>query len=90
MSNADAGKYDKNMRVQHATLDGMDWYTVDTPGFQLDGLYWRKPGEPFRRLPDLPDLPDGVKAHATDTSGAMLRFKTNASETEKLTKYSVF
>lgn len=80
MSNADAGKYDKNMRVQHATLDGMDWYTVDTPGFQLDGLYWRKPGEPFRRLPDLPDLPDGVKAHATDTSGAMLRFKTNASE----------
>lgn len=80
---SEIAKIDKNMAVQTSTADGMDWYTVDSPGFEFSGMYWRKPGGDFRRLPlNTPelDLTQGVDWLAWNTAGAMLRFRTDAPE----------
>ena len=50
---------DKAMAFKEQTLDGMNWYSVDSEGFVLDGLYWRKKGGVFRRLPSADGMRDG-------------------------------
>lgn len=66
-----------------AGSEGMDWYTADSPGFELGGFYWRAKGGIFRRLPDndrkLAFSPD-VRELSWHTSGGMLRFKSDARE----------
>ena len=79
----DIAKIDGNMAVTAKTADGMDWYTVDSPGFDFSGMYWRKPGGDFRRLPlNTPELgiPSGVDELAWHTAGSLLRFRTDAPE----------
>lgn len=71
---------DKAMAFKEQTLDGMNWYSVDSEGFVLDGLYWRKKGGVFRRLPSDLSISENVDILAWHTAGAMLRFKTDASE----------
>ncbi len=69
-----------NMDFTEQKQDGIDWYTVDAPGFVLDGLYWRKPGDSFHRLPPGGTVSPGVDFHAWHTAGVMARFCTDASE----------
>ena len=76
----DIKKIDKAMGFREQSREGMDWYTVDDPGFVLDGLYWRKPGDPFRRIPLDRSVSDGVDVLAGHTAGVMARFRTDASE----------
>ena len=71
---------DKAMGFREESLDGIDWHCVDDPGFELDGLYWRKPAEPFRRIPFDIRISNGVNTLAWDTAGVMLRFKTDSPE----------
>ena len=81
MSNTtDLKEIDKNMAFENRSADGMDWYSVDDEGFSLDGLYWRKPGEPFSRIPLDTFISKGVNALACNTAGVMARFCTDASE----------
>ena len=58
----DLKEIDKNMGFENRTRDGMDWYTVEDEGMTLDGLYWYKAGEPFRRIPQ-----DLIRQHPTIT-----------------------
>ena len=51
MSEREIAKFDKAMGFKNETLDGMDWYSVDAPCVELNGFYWRKPEEGFRRIP---------------------------------------
>lgn len=78
----DVSKIDKNFAAIVSNRDGMDWFPVETPGFQLDGLYWWKPGDPFRRIPlDAPPVSEQVDTRLSwHTAGAMLRFKSNTKE----------
>ena len=76
----DIRKIDVVMGFQNKSADGMDWYSVDDKPFELNGLYWRKKGGVFRRLPQKVKISDGVNVLAWHTAGVMLRFKTNAPE----------
>lgn len=80
MAQKDIALIDKNMAVENRTRDGMDWYTVDDDNFELNGLYWRKKGEAFRRLPFDVHISDNVNALAGCTAGVMVRFRTDAAE----------
>ncbi|MBO5821937.1 MAG: hypothetical protein J6R86_02880, partial [Lentisphaeria bacterium] len=81
MSNTDIRKIDKNMDFINGKTDGFDWYSVDDEPFVLDGLYWRKSGEPFRRLPLGYSISGGIDATLSwQTAGAMLRFVSDADE----------
>ena len=80
-------KFDKNMDHQDASREGMDWYSVDSPGFCLDGLFWRKPGDPFRRIPLDAHVTEAVDHLAWHTAGCMLRFKSDASEIRVRVRY---
>lgn len=73
-------KIDNAMGFENKTLDGMDWYNVDDKPFELNGLYWRKKGGVFRRLPASIKISENVNILTWHTAGTMLRFKTNASE----------
>ena len=77
---------DKAMGFREESLDGFDWHGVDDPGFELNGLYWRKTSEPFRRLPFGRWISNGVNTLAWDTAGVMLRFKTDSPEIRVHTK----
>ena len=76
----DIRKIDKAMDFEEKTFDGMDWYSADDKPFKLDGLYWRKKGGVFRRLPKSVKISEGVDSLAWKTAGAMLRFRTDAAE----------
>ena len=76
----DIKKIDRNMDFREESREGMDWHTVDDPGFVLEGLYWRKPGEAFRRLPFGSSVSEGVDYLAGHTAGVMARFRTDAPE----------
>lgn len=80
-------KYDKDMDHKVVSRDGMDWYDVDAAGFSFDGLYWRKKGEPFRRIPLDAHVTDAVDYLAWHTAGCMLRFKSDASEIRVRVRY---
>lgn len=80
----DITKYDKNMIVRQAVENGIVWHSADDAPFVLDGFPFRKPGEPFRRLPASDPqnpLPKSVDSLANCTAGGMLRFR---SDTEKV------
>lgn len=51
---------------------------ADDPRFRLEGFTFRKTGEPFWRLPDDPALPDSVRRLSKQTSGGLLRFRTDS------------
>ena len=51
MAKLDIKKIDKAMATDSKGIDGMDWYTADSPAFELSGFYWRRKGGIFRRLP---------------------------------------
>ncbi len=76
----DIRKIDKNMDFELKSMADMDWYSVDDPGFVVDGLYWRKPGGDFRRLPTDVTVSENVDELAWNTAGVMARFKTDATE----------
>ena len=78
----DIGKIDKNLAASCESLNGYDIYNVDSPVFEFRGLPFRKPGGPFGRFaPDANlDFNQGVKSLAPCTTGACLRFRTNAKE----------
>ena len=78
--NRKIAKIDKAMSFKEENFDGMDWYCVDDKPFELNGLYWRRRGGAFRRLPQNVKISVGVDELAWDTAGVMLRFKTDASE----------
>ena len=80
MSNTDIRKIDKNMDFTTCSEDGCSWYSVDDKPFVLDGLYWRKPGGDFNRLPVGYSVSPGVDALSWHTAGAMLRFISDADE----------
>ena len=71
---------DKAMGFKNETLDGVDWYSADSEPMELSGFYWRKPGEPFRRIPLDASISEGVDYLAWHTSGGILRFRTNSPE----------
>lgn len=71
--------YDPYMRAKMEDGTGMVWKSVDDTPFVLEGFYWRKPGGEFRRMPHCP-LPPGVEAHAPQTAGGQLRFKTDSAK----------
>ena len=74
--------YAHDMGIEICTMDGMDIYSADDDPIQLSGLYWRKKGGSFRRLPDDMDLEfsQGVKYLAPCTTGANIRFRSNTRE----------
>lgn len=76
----DLKEIDKNMGFENRTRDGMDWYSVEDEGMTLDGLYWYKAGEPFRRIPQDASVSPGVDVLAGNTAGVMLRFCSDAEE----------
>ena len=80
-------KYDKDMDHKSITRDGMDWYSADTPGFHLDGLHWRKAGDPFRRIPLDAHVTEAVDYLSWHTAGCMLRFKSDAAEIRVHVRY---
>lgn len=80
MSDREIAKFDKAMGYKNEAVDGMDWYSVDAPNVELTGLYWRKPGEAFRRIPFTSKVSDGVDFLAWNTAGVMLRFRTDSQE----------
>ncbi len=80
MAEDNIAKFDKAMGFKNETVDGFDWYSVDTPELELNGLYWRKEGEQFRRIPFDVKVSDGVDFLAWHTAGVMLRFKTDSPE----------
>ena len=80
MAENDISKYDKALAVTNETLDGMDWYSVDTPNVELNGLSFRKTGECLRRIPLEATISSGVDHLSWSLAGVMLRFKTDSRE----------
>ena len=77
----DIRKIDRDMDFQNQCKDDMDWYSVDDEPFVLDGLYWRKPGGEFRRVPEGHSISPNIDhTLAFHTAGAMLRFVSDADE----------
>ena len=81
MSNSDIRQIDKNMDFKNTATDGFTWYSVDDAPFVFEGLLWRKPGEPFRRVPSNWQINAGIdQTLSWHTTGAMLRFVSDADE----------
>lgn len=76
--------FDKNMQVSHTCDENIKYHTVDDcENFVLEGLPFRKKGEPFRRIPEkdwLFPFSEGVDTYANHTAGVCLRFATDASD----------
>lgn len=60
-------------------MEDLKWYSVDDAGFQLDGLYWRKKGGVFRRIPEKAFVSERVNALADSMAGVMLRFRSDTA-----------
>ena len=78
----DIAKTDRNLDVKTSELTGMDVYGVDDKPIQLNGLYWRKKGGSFCRLPEDMnlDFSPGVKFLSKCPTGAVIRFRSNTTE----------
>ena len=76
----DIAKYDKALAVKNETLDGMDWYSVDSQNVELNGICFRKEGECLRRIPLDATISPGVDYLSWSMAGVMLRFKTDSRE----------
>ena len=70
---------DKAMAFKEQTLDGMNWYSVDSEGFVLDGLYWRKKGGAFRRLP--------LNLSISENVDKVVRIKSTKDSTSSVVKF---
>lgn len=86
MSGDNITKYDKALGFKEESLDGMDWYSVDAPGLELNGLNWYQPGGAFRRIPLDSSVSEGVDYLSWHTAGVMLRFKTDSRQIHVNTK----
>jgi len=55
---------------------------IDQPPFELEGFYWRKPGEPLWRFPaavlDDPAVNPTAREKGRNTAGGLLRFRTDS------------
>lgn len=81
MSEPDIRKIDRNMDFKTVDSSGMDWFSVDDEPLVFEGLYWRKKDGEFRRvLPEYSISPYIDETLSFHTSGAMLRFITDADE----------
>ena len=79
-SNATAEKPVDRFMVAKSELVGKEHYvSADDPRLRLNGFFWRKPGEPFRRMPESPKFPNAVNILSAHTSGGVLRFRSNTS-----------
>ena len=81
-------KYDKDMDLKNSSQDGVDWYSCDSKGFALDGLHWRREGEPFRRIPLDAHVTEAVDYLSWHTAGVMLRFRSDTEEIRVHVKYN--
>ena len=73
------GKIDQFMAAEAEQAGKEQYFSADDPRFRLNGFYWRKAGEPFRRMPEDPRLPKAVNILAAHASGGVLRFRSNTS-----------
>ncbi|MBR2373995.1 MAG: hypothetical protein IKA87_07170, partial [Lentisphaeria bacterium] len=71
-------KFDRNMAVNEAKEDNVKWFSADDAPLRLSGLYFRKPGEAFRRFPLDEKLPPAVNNLAWHTAGGQLSFITDS------------
>lgn len=81
MSKQSLEKYDKNMRVNAASVDDLIWYSPLDKPFGVFGFAWFAKENVYRRLPKSAKgfVPEAVDHLANHTSGGQIRFQTNAS-----------
>ena len=60
-------------------MEELKWHSVDDADFALDGLYWRKKGGVFRRIPEDAFVSERVNALADSMAGVMLRFRSDTA-----------
>ncbi|MBS5533222.1 hypothetical protein KH017_20735, partial [bacterium] len=73
MKKIDLRRFDANMKTAEVCAGGgVFWIDADDSRCRLDGFAFRSAGEPFRRLPYSPALPEAVNALAGHTAGGML------------------
>lgn len=71
---------DGNMVVESADTRGIRFLGADDPQLRLEGFVWRKPGEPFRRLPQPTSarpFTDKLNRLADCSAGGQLLFRSN-------------
>ncbi len=79
MKKIDLRRFDANMKTREVCAGGgVFWIDADDSRCRLDGFAFRSAGEPFRRLPYSPALPEAVNALAGHTAGGMLTFRTDS------------
>ena len=79
MRKIDLRRFDANMKTGEVCAGGgVFWIDADDSRCRLDGFAFRSAGEPFRRLPYSPALPEAVNALAGHTAGGMLTFRTDS------------
>ena len=78
----DIGTVDRNLAADDSCAASAVFHTADSPGFELAGLYWRKPGGAFSRLPEEMDCSfnPNLRILARQTSGAALRFRSDSGQ----------
>ena len=74
----DIGKLDKNMAVEAANTDGIQWFDPKQPPFRLKGFAWFEQNGEYRRLPHLEEIPPSVNSLANHTTGGTIAFKTDS------------
>ena len=72
-------KIDQYMAAEAEQTGKEQYISADDPRLILSGFYWRKPGEPFRRMPENPELPEAVNYLCSHTAGGILRFRSDTS-----------
>ena len=77
------------MEVEAEQAGKEQYISADDPRLCLNGFYWRKPGEPFRRMPVDPKLPDAINILSAHASGGVLRFRSNTSLIKIRTKIRI-
>ena len=82
-------KIDRFMAVEAEKSGEEQYFSADDPRFILNGFHWRKKGEPFRRIPLDPQLPEAVNILAAQASGGVLRFRSDTSLIKIKTKVRV-
>lgn len=74
-----------NKPAEPPEIDGKNlaFFSPDYEKFELEGYPWRKPGELFRRLPEVApngaSFPENVDTLALLSAGGALRFRTDSS-----------
>ena len=71
-------------------MEELKWYSVDDADFALDGLYWRKKGGVFRRIPEDAFVSERVNALADSMAGVMLRFRSDTATIKLQVKLKIW